>query len=194
MKQQSLVREITRIAEPLARSLGLAIWGIEVIPSGRTLVRIYVDTPPDALDADRSAREASGKGPDIDQCARVSRHVGLALEAEDLIPRAYVLEVSSPGLERRFFALVQLAPFVGSALELTLDNAQPELPRRKRLRGKLLAVDDHAFSLLAYDAPEGTRLSIHWDNVRKATLAPEAPFAIMEKPGHRKSTPKTGVN
>ena len=200
MAQQDLIHEITRIAEPLARSLGLVIWGIEIIPSGRTVLRIYVDTPHDAPDAPRkdpdaddSVREADGRGPVIDQCAQISRHVGLALEAEDLLPHAYVLEVSSPGFERPFFTLAQLAPYVGNALELKLDIAQPELPDRKRLRGKLLAVDEHALSLLAYDAPAGTQLAINWNNVRKATLAPTLPFTNLEKNRKKKAAPKANA-
>jgi ribosome maturation factor RimP len=186
MAQQNIVHDITRIAEPVVRSLGLAIWGIEITPSGRTVVRIYVDTPP-------GTREVDGKGPGVDQCAKVSRHVALALEAEDIIPHAYVLEVSSPGLERPFFALAQLAPYVGNDLELKLRGAQPELPDRKHLRGKLLAAGEHGFTLLAYDAPEETRLSIRWENVRKAVLAPELPFSNLEKPGKKNSAPKADV-
>jgi ribosome maturation factor RimP len=193
MEQQDLVREITRLAEPVARSAGLAIWGVELIPAGRTVVRIYVDTLPGAAladEADASAREADGRGPGIDQCAYVSRHAGLALEAEDIIPRAYVLEVSSPGLDRAFFALAQLEPYVGSDVELKLSRAQPELPDRRRLRGRLLAVGEDDFTLLACDAPEETRLAIRWDNVRQARLAPELPFSNLEKPGKKKSAPR----
>jgi hypothetical protein len=40
---------------------------------------------------------------------------------------------------------------------------------------------------LAYDAPEGTRLAIRWDNVRKAALAPELPFARRATPGKKHS-------
>ena len=197
MGQQNIVQEITRIAEPVVRALGLALWGIEIIPSGRTLVRIYVDIPPGPQDGPPEEAHTNaappgsrGKGPGVDQCARISRHVGLALEAEDLIHHAYVLEVSSPGLERPFFALAQLAPYLESDLELTLAGAQPELPDRKRLRGKLLAVGEDAFTLLAHDAPEATRLSIPWNNVRKATLVPELPFSTFEKPGKKKSALK----
>jgi len=196
MEQQEIVRETARIAEPIVRSLGLAIWGIEIIPSGRTVLRIYVDTPPGAHDvpmgpdADASARETGGKGPSIGQCANISRHVGLALQAEDVIPHPYVLEVSSPGLARPFFALAQLAPYVGGDLELKLGSAQPELPDRKHLRGKLQAVGEQALTLLPYDAPEGMRLSISWDKVRKATLAPDLPFANLEKSGKKKSVSK----
>ena len=188
MEQHRLIHEITRIAEPIVRSLGLAIWGIEIIPSGRTVLRIYVDTPFDARDvpaerpdADESVRAVGGRGPGINQCATISRHIGLALEAEDIIPRAYVLEVSSPGLERPFFALAQLAPYVGADVTLKLGSVQPELPDRKCLRGRLQTVGDQTFTLSAYDAPAGTLLSIRWDNVRKVTLAPKLPFTHVEK-------------
>jgi len=197
MEQHRLVHEITRIAEPVVSSFGLAIWGIEIIPSGRTVLRIYVDmpfgvrdVPAEKPDADEAARAAGGKGPSIGQCAKISRHIGLALDAEDIMPRAYVLELSSPGLERPFFALAQLAPYVGDDVTLKLGNVQPELPDRKSLRGRLLAVGEQAFTLLAYDAPAGTLLSIRWDNVRKAMLAPELPFAYVEKNGTKKSAPK----
>ena len=194
MEQLGIEDEITRIAEPIVRSLGLTIWGIELISSGRTMLRIYVDTLPDAQDApmtepdvQESTGESGGRGPSIDQCANISRHVGLALEVEDIIPQAYVLEVSSPGLERPFFALGQLAPYVGSDLKLKLDNMQPELPGRKHLRGKLQTVGEHGFTLLVYDAPEGMQLSICWDNVRKVMLAPDLPFSNVERPGKKKS-------
>ncbi|MCL1984855.1 MAG: ribosome maturation factor [Betaproteobacteria bacterium] len=131
-----------------------------------------------------------GRGPSIGQCANVSRHIGLALEAEDIFSHAYVLEVSSPGLERPFFTLAQLAPYVGEDLELKLESAQPELPGRKHLRGKLQAVGERDFTLLAFDAPDGTRLSIRWDNVHKAALAPKNPFGRVEKPGKKKSALK----
>jgi hypothetical protein len=78
-------------------------------------------------------------------------------------------------------------------LDLKLGSAQPELPDRKRLRGKLQTVGEHAFALLAYDAPEGTRLSISWDNVRRATLAPELPFSNPEKTEKKNAAPKAGA-
>jgi len=194
MEQPGIVHEITRIAEPIVHSLGLTIWGIELIPSGRTVLRIYVDTlsgtqgaPVAEQDVPKSVRESGARGPSVDQCANISRHVGLALEAEDIIPHAYVLEVSSPGLERPFFALAQLAPYVGNDLKLKLDNMQPELPGRKHLRGTLQTVGEYGFTLLAYDAPEGTQLSIRWDNVRKAMLVPDLPFSNVERPGKKKS-------
>jgi len=200
MEKQGTAHEITRMAAPLARSLGLVLWGVELIPAGRMVLRIYVDTPPGARQApaedappDAPVREAGGTGPDIDRCAKLSRMLGLALDAEDIIPGAYVLEISSPGLERPFFTLAQLAPYVGSDLTLKLNAAQPELPDRKRLRGRLSAVGADALTLLAYDAPADTRLVIPWAAVRRAELAPELPFAKPAKPGKKHSAPKAGA-
>jgi len=131
-----------------------------------------------------------GRGPGIDQCAKISRHIGLALEAEDLIPSAYVLEVSSPGLERPFFTLAQLAAYLGDDLTLKLGSADPALPDRKCLHCSLQAVGEQTFTVRAYDAPADTLLTIRWDNVRKAVLAPELPFAHAAKNGKKKSAPK----
>ena len=231
MTQDSLLERITRIAEPAARAHGLEIWGIELVPAGRTLLRIYLDAPQQgatdaALEAEQGTsqnaeqgaaqstgqgsqnpapeeeqfRESGGSGPSIDQCARVSRHVALALEAEELFPGPYVLELSSPGLERPFFSLAQLRPYLGCQLELRLRQALPELPGCKRLRGLLLAVETEELLLRPNPAdraeaqalPEQNRLPIAWNNVLKARLLPELPFSQNKKPG-KKSAPKDKI-
>ena len=50
----------------------------------------------------------------IDQCEEISRHVGLTLEVEDVIPTAYVLEVSSPGRLRRLDRELCVCPRAGN--------------------------------------------------------------------------------
>ena len=97
----SLATIITRLAEPLATSMGLLLWGVEMLPGGKSVVRVFVESV------------EAGQGVDIEQCAALSRLLGLSLEVEDCIPGAYVLEVSSPGLERRYFTAGQLAGAVG---------------------------------------------------------------------------------
>ena len=56
----------------------------------------------------------------IEQCEEISRHLALALEVEDSIPDAYVLEVSTPGLSRLFFSLDQMTRYVGDVVEARL--------------------------------------------------------------------------
>lgn len=134
MTENALKETVIRLAEPVVRSLGLVIWGVEILQAGRMIVRLFVDVPPEApilkarpdgsgtqleaISSDpASAAPASSTSPSIDQCEEISRHLALALEVEDSIPNAYVLEVSTPGLTRTFFSLAQMRPYLGDMVE-----------------------------------------------------------------------------
>jgi ribosome maturation factor RimP len=97
---EALVRDHAAL---LAESLGLVLWGVEVIPSGRTLVRVFVERP-----AEKDAPAAVPAGVDVDACAELSRRLGLALEVGNVFAGPWTLEVSSPGLDRLFFHPDQL--------------------------------------------------------------------------------------
>ena len=73
---------ITALALPLVEAAGLELWGVELLGEGRPILRVYVESP---------------SGATIEECAKLSRQLGLALDVEDIIPSAYILEVSSPG-------------------------------------------------------------------------------------------------
>ena len=117
---------IAELARPLAESLNLSLWGVEFAFSGRGIVRVYVE-----------GDEDGGAPVTIDECAELSRLLGLALDVEDAIPGAYVLEVSSPGLDRIFFTPEQLALALGQPLEATLLAPSPEFSGRRKFRGVL---------------------------------------------------------
>ncbi len=118
---------IAELARPLAESLGLSLWGVELALGGRSLVRVYVE---------------DAKGVSVEQCADLSRLLGLALEVEELFVGAYVLEVSSPGLERIFFTPEQLASALGQTVELTLSAPVAAFSGRRKFRGLLAAVPE----------------------------------------------------
>jgi ribosome maturation factor RimP len=186
MAESDIVRRIARIAEASVRAAGLEIWGVEYIASGRGLVRIYVDTPAagEGASPDSAAREAGGGGPGIEQCAAVSRRVALALDAEDMFPHAYILELSSPGLDRVFFSLSQLRPYVGRVLELDLAFSCRDMSGRRRLRGRLLAVGEESFSFMPDDAER--ERSFRWEEARRIRLVPVLPFPRPGGPGKKK--------
>lgn len=175
MSQHPLADTVAALAAPMAESLGLVVWGVEIVQSGRMVVRLFVDVPsdgrnPHAVAAELAARHGDAAGDDlsapdvplsadIDQCEEISRHLGLALEVEDIIPQAYVLEVSTPGFNRLFFSTAQMRPFVGDMVEARMQAAYtPEgaaAPRRT-WRGRLEKVEDDAFVLApAGITPEG---------------------------------------
>lgn len=145
MSENSLKETVTRLATPLVQAQGLEIWGVEIAQAGRTTVRVFVDLPLEvkqaqaALSADSdpadnledSADIMTARSASIDQCEEISRQLGLALEVEDLIEQAYVLEVSTPGFSRLFFSLDQMRSYVGDMVELRMVSAYaPETPPR----------------------------------------------------------------
>ncbi len=180
MNREALIRNH---AEPLAGDLGLEIWGVELAGGSRPVVRVFVETrhAPDQ-DAD------SPQGVDIEQCAELSRRLGLALEVEDMFPETWTLEVSSPGFERPFFSLEQLPPYLGRELELVLAAPLEDWPGRKTFRGPLRALYEDSLELgldagqRRADEPETVRLP--WDHVRRAHLVHL--FEEPEKPGKKK--------
>ena len=122
------------IAAPLAEAMGLTIWGIEVLGGNRPIFRIYVEAKnnPQAVTVEGELNSAEAlnsanangtnalKGADIDQCAELSRLLGLSLDVEDIMPEPYALEISSPGLERSFFNPEQLKNYLGQTVSLQL--------------------------------------------------------------------------
>lgn len=171
MNETTLTRTIAEIAGPLAASMGLAIWGVEAAFAKRSVIRIFVE---------------GENGVDIDKCAELSRLLGLSLDVEDVIPGAYVLEVSSPGLERTFFTPDQLAENVGKIVDISLHSPTEAYPGRKKLLGTLTGAENGTFSVTLLDVPgeESIPLTFAWGDIKKAKLVhflPEQPGAVKGK-------------
>ena len=97
--------QIRGILDPILASLGLSLWDMEFQKHGPSwLLRIYID------------RE--GTGVTLDDCETVSRDLAAALDVEDVIPHAYTLEVSSPGLDRKLSKPEHFVRFTGSAVKV----------------------------------------------------------------------------
>lgn len=197
MTEAKLADTLAKLISPLAAGMGLSLWGLELSFGSRSVVRIYVEKVlPEALgecaesvteNAEGCTQGVSAQGVSIDECADLSRLVGLTLDVEDSIPGSYVLEVSSPGLDRTFFTGVQLAGALGRTVDITLLAPLPDVPGRRKFRGVLTAVPDTSadekqggfFSMLAEDCPKpgefGT-INFSFADVKKAKqvyLAPE---------------------
>lgn len=141
--------ELDDIVRPEVEGLGYTLWGISMSSGGgKKKVLIFIDGP---------------DGVTIDACAQVSRQVGLVLEMEDIIPGAYTLEVSSPGLERRFFNVGQMAAYAGQTIDVKLWQARDG---KRNYSGTLADTHDDSFDL---DTDEG-RSTFHWDDVKQARL------------------------
>lgn len=86
MYRDVLLRSVTDIIEPLLHAHGVELVELQLQPQkGRWLVRVFID---------------SEDGVSLNDCQKLSLEIGQVVEAEELIPGSYVLEVSSPGLDR----------------------------------------------------------------------------------------------
>ncbi len=154
MTRSPLIERLTGIIGPALEPLGVTLWGVEFASAGsRMVVRVYIDAE---------------EGVDVGKCARVSRSLGAVFDAEDVLPGAYVLEVSSPGLERRFFSTAQLAAFVGRVVDVRLHEPQDG---RRHLRGVLSAVEGDVFSV----DEAGAVTRIPFERVKTSHLVHEFP-------------------
>jgi ribosome maturation factor RimP len=94
----SIAGKIREIALKAASDRGLEFVHSEIAGTKRNaVVRIFVDKP---------------GGVTIDDCSTLSRDVEAVLDELDVIPSAYVLEVSSPGLERELYSIDDFRKFV----------------------------------------------------------------------------------
>jgi ribosome maturation factor RimP len=154
MTRPPLLDRLSGVIAPAVETLGVSLWGLEFASAGsRMIVRVYIDAE---------------NGPDVDLCARVSRHLGAVLDAEDALPGAYILEVSSPGLERRFFSTEQMAAYLGRVVDVRLHAPQEG---RRHLRGSL--VEAGPDGIVVDEA--GKTMRVGWEAVKAAHLVHEFP-------------------
>src|SRR5579872_5788657 len=88
-----LIGRVREIASRVAASYGLEIFDVQFRREASGMVlRVRIDRPGPASSAEDSVS--------VEDCAHVSRDLSAMLDVEDVIPTAYTLEVSSPGLDR----------------------------------------------------------------------------------------------
>ncbi len=161
MKLSTKVAELTKIIEPAVTACDVSLWGIEFLPQGRrSLLRIYIEALPED--------KLQGKQVTIEDCASVTHQVGGVLDVHDPIAGEYLLEVSSPGLDRSFFSAQQLHDYINEVISLRLIHPIGEgTQKRRKLTGKLLKIDDYQL-ILELDNQE--QVAVILDNIDKANL------------------------
>lgn len=144
-------QRIEGLVTSAVESFGCQLWGVECVAGGkRAKLRIYIDKP---------------DGVSIDDCERVSREISDLLDLEDAFDRSYILEVSSPGLDRILFKAEQFRAKVGALVDLRLNYP---MDGRKRLVGQLAAVEGDQVRMRV----DGGDCLLSLENVQRARLVP----------------------
>ena len=122
--------EIEIIVEPVIERHECFLWGIEILRGKkRPTLRIYIE---------------SLEGATIDDCENVSRDLNYEIDLDSPLGEDYVLEVSTPGIERRFFKQDQLLEYLGEDLKVKL---REPLEGVKNINGTLVDCNENFFLL-----------------------------------------------
>jgi ribosome maturation factor RimP len=100
----------------------------------------------------------------LNDCEAVSRDLGALLDVEDIIPHAYTLEVSSPGLDRTLSKPEHFVRFSGSAVKI---KTFQQINGQKMFIGKLLGLVGEAVQI---ELENGVVMEISVRDVAKASL------------------------
>src|SRR6266852_8803418 len=129
--QASVVEQVRSVAGRVAASYGLEIFDVQFRREAPGLIlRVRIDRPGPAATAEESVS--------IEDCARVSRDLSAVLDVEDLVSTAYILEVSSPGLDRPLRRADDYRRFAGRRAKLVMREA---VDGQTYFKGRLGGVD-----------------------------------------------------
>jgi len=152
--------KIREAADRVARSVGVEIVDVEWKVGKDRLLRIYIDRPP-------SPGQRIGSGISHSDCEAVSDQLNVILDVEDLVPGpAYVLEVSSPGLDRKLLKPSDYERFAGRLARVWLNEP---VENAKYFEGRLAGFADGVVQISVRDRA----ISVPLANIRKANLVVE---------------------
>ncbi|MBR6626666.1 MAG: ribosome maturation factor RimP [Lachnospiraceae bacterium] len=135
-KREDYETKTEALLTPIAEANGVSIYDVEYVKEGADYyLRAYIDKP---------------EGVNIIDCENVSRALSDALDAEDFIPDAYILEVSSPGLGRSLKKDKHLAASIGQEVEIKLFKA---IDKQKEFIGILDSFDAGTITIKEADVP-----------------------------------------
>ena len=143
-------QRIREISELVATKGGFELVRSEIGGTKRNpIVRVFID---------------KADGVSVEHCADVSREIEAGLDAEDLIPTKFVLEVSSPGLERGLYSIEDFRRFAGKLVKLKTNT---EVDGSKSIIGHIKSIEDGNVTL---EVREGKKVTIPYSTVAKANL------------------------
>jgi ribosome maturation factor RimP len=160
MSSANVVEAVRAIASRIAAGHGLEIFDVQFRREASGMVlRIRIDRPGPAATAEECVSVAD--------CAAISRDLGAVLDVEDVVPAAYTLEVSSPGLDRPLRHAEDYRRFAGRRAKIVL---REKVGGQGFLKGRLAGVEDGD---LLMDADDGVRHRVPLGVISRANLEVE---------------------
>jgi ribosome maturation factor RimP len=151
-KREMELERIRDAAERVARSVGMEVVDVEWKMGKERFLRVYIDKP---------------EGISHKDCETVSNQLSVILDVEDLVPGPpYILEVSSPGLDRKLMRPAEFERFAGRLARITM--LEP-VENQKFFEGRLAGVADGKVQIEV----KGRVIALPMEGIRKANLVVE---------------------
>ncbi len=137
-KAKKKVKDIVaEMLEDFLAENGLELFNVEFVKEGRErYLRVYIDKP--------QTPEGEDQYIDINECELVSRYLSERLDEEDFIEENYMLEVSSPGLDRPLIKDSDYVRYAGRLVDISLYKP---LDGRKQICAELVGLNDGIVSV-----------------------------------------------
>jgi ribosome maturation factor RimP len=147
------LERIREAAERVAHSLGLEVVDVEWKVGRDRFLRVYIDKP---------------EGVSHKDCEAVSNQLSVMLDVEDLVPgpQHYILEVSSPGLDRKLTKPAEFERFAGRLARISM--IEP-VENQKFFEGRLAGVAGGKVQIEV----QGRVIAVPMEGIRKANLVVE---------------------
>ncbi len=140
---------LDNLVKNTVEGLGFILWGYEYRPHGESaLLRIFIENE---------------EGISVDNCALVSRQIGAALDVEDIIPVAYILEVSSPGMDRVLFSAEQYQDYIGDNIKI---RTRTRIDDRRNFKGLLVSASESVVTVKV----DNEEFAIPYESIDRARL------------------------
>ena len=146
--------EIEKIVEPVIERHDCFLWGLEILRGRkRPTLRIYIE---------------SDSGANIEDCENISKDLNYEIDLDSSFGDDYVLEVSTPGISRKFFKQNQLNEYIGEELKIKL---REPLEGIKNIEGVLVDCNKDFFLILI----ESLKLEykLNFDDIETCRLEPD---------------------
>lgn len=150
MNKKKIIESIEDLAHPILEDGGLELVEVEHVKEGNNwYLRLFIDKP---------------GGVTLEDCKKVNEELSEILDMEDPIPQSYILEVSSPGVERPLKKEKDFERFSGKKIKV---KTYIPINNQKKFKGLLQGYRDGNVQM---ELENGEQVSIPLDKIAKANL------------------------
>jgi len=151
---QAAAQVIERLIAPSVDAAGYDLVQIRFLQAGSQTLQVMVER--------KDRRPIS-----VEDCGEISRMISTILDVEDPVPGSFLLEVSSPGIDRPLVRLDDYTRFAGFEAKI---EAERSIGGQRRFQGRLKGVEGEAVLIDCDDVDERKPVEIPFADIRRAVL------------------------